>query len=211
MKLTLLLIFLNIGIFIFSLTNFDYILTNYGFSINNLYAGNYHTMLTSIFLHAGVMHLAYNMLALFLLGWTVEQNVKEWQYLLIYLIAGVVGNLAFFIPIFGYTANMIAVGASAAISGLVGLGTFMFPGKMVIFPAAIPIPFVLAGALYFLINLTSLFSPSNIAYSAHLIGLGIGSIFGLAWGEKKRQHILIFILLAFLIVSASFVLSYLLT
>lgn len=208
MKLTLLLVILNILVFFFSLTNPDYILDNYGFSIQNFLKGNYHTIVTSLFLHASFIHLTGNMIALFFLGWTIEKNVKKWQYLLVYFTSGIIGNLSIFIPFFGYSSETIAIGASAAISGLVGLGTFLCPGKLVLFPAYIPLPFVLAGALYFLATVSNLFSPSTIGYSAHLFGIITGGIFGLIWGKNRLKRIIIFIALLLLILALPTIISY---
>jgi rhomboid protease GluP len=193
MKLTIALVAINVIVFFLSLTNLDYYITNYGFSIKGLLAGNAYVLITSMFLHAGLMHLASNMLFLFFLGVAVESKMKSWQYLVAYFGAGVVGNLIMFVPIFGYGPDMIAVGASAAISGLIGLGTFVCPGKFVFFGSIIPVPFVLAGAIYFISTVSLLFVESNIAYPGHFGGLAVGALFGLAWGEDRVKRLLIFI------------------
>jgi rhomboid protease GluP len=149
------------------------------------------------------------MLALFFLGIVVERKVKYWKYLLVYLFSGILGNLSLLIPFFGYSKDTIAIGSSAALSGLVGLGTFSFPYEPVIFPTPFPIPFVLAGAIYFLVNLSNIFTPSNIAYSAHLFGLLGGSLFGLIWGKNRRKKISVFILLLLLITGMPLFIGYL--
>ena len=177
MKLTLLLIILNVAIFLLSLTNLDYFLVNFGFSVNGFLAGKYYTIITNMFLHAGVVHIAGNMIALF-------------------------------VPIFGYSPDTIAIGASAAISGLVGLGIFVCPGKLVFFPAFIPLPFALAGAIYFLANFSNLFAPGYVAYSAHIFGFLAGSLFGFAWGENRVKRLIIFIALLALIVALPTILDF---
>ena len=208
MKLTLLIIALNIIAFAYSLTDFDYYLKNYGFSQKNFLSGNYHVILTSTFLHANFSHLVANMIALFFLGWTIERNVSKWKYILVYFSSGALSSLSVMLPIFGYTPETIAIGASAAISGLVGLGAFVCPGKFVIFPSPIPLPFVVAGAMYLLANLSSLFTPSQVAYEAHIFGIIIGALFGLLWGEDRSKRLFIFILLLILISASPFIISY---
>jgi membrane associated rhomboid family serine protease len=140
------------------------------------------------------------MIALFLLGGAVESKIKSWQYLLIYFLGGFAGNLLVFLPILGHTPSTIAVGASAAISALVGLGTFVCPGKLVIFPVIIPVPFVLAGAIYFVLTVSQVFLPSEIAYPAHLGGMLVGALFGLVWGEHRMKRAILFILIVMLII-----------
>jgi rhomboid protease GluP len=159
-----------------------------------------------MFLHAGLWHLIANMIALWLLGGAVESKVKSWQYLSVYFLGGILGNLLIFIPVFGYTADTIVVGASAAISSLIGLGTFVCPGKLTMFPIIIPIPFVVVGALYFVTTFSNLFMPSEIAYPAHLFGLATGAVFGLAWGENRIKRMLLFIFIVLLIIALPYVL-----
>ena len=208
MKLTLFLIALNIIAFIYSLTDLDYYIKNYGFNQKSFLSGNYYVILTSIFLHANFSHLITNMIALFFLGWTIESNVSKWKYILVYFSSGALSSFSVMMPIFGYTPETIAIGASAAISGLVGLGTFVCPGKFVIFPPAIPLPFVAAGALYLLSNLSNLFTPSHVAYEAHIFGIIIGALFGLLWGKDRRKRLFIFILILILISASPFIIDY---
>jgi len=208
MKLTLLLIAINISIFLYSLTDFGYYLETYGFSINNFLAGRYETLITAMFLHASFLHLASNMVALLFLGGAVESKVRSWQYILVYFLAGVAGSLSLFVPIFGYDPNTIAVGASGAISGLIGLGTFLAPGKLTMFPLIIPIPFVLAGALYFLTTSALLFATENqVAYPAHLFGIAVGALVGLAWSQQRVKNLIMFIFIVVLIVALPYILQ----
>lgn len=210
MKLTLSLIIINIIAFFFTFFFADpeYIITNYGFSINSLLEGNYYTLISSMFLHAGPSHLAGNMIALFFLGWTLERNIAKWKYLLAYFSAGILGNLVGFVPIIGFSPETLAVGASAAISGLVGLGVFVCPGKPVLFPTWIPLPFIVAGAIYLIANITNLFNPSNIAYSAHIFGFVGGAIWGAVWGEHRIKRLSVLILLLVLMSSIPFLVGY---
>jgi membrane associated rhomboid family serine protease len=133
------------------------------------------------------------MIALFFLGSALETKVKYWQYLIVYFVGGILANLTMLIPVFA-SPDSIGAGASGAISALIGFGTFFSPGKLVMFPSIIPLPFVVAGALFFLAQSLNLFTPSEIAYSVHLMGMFIGSLFGLIWAEKRGKKIFIFLL-----------------
>lgn len=201
MKITLILVALNVLIFLSSLTNLDYYISTYGFSPAGFLAGDYKTVITSMFIHANLLHIAGNMFALLVLGLAVEKKVKPEQYILAYFLSGFAGILSLFVPMFGYSPDAIAVGASAAISGLVGLGIFVCPGKLVAFPAILPLPFSLAGAIYLLATLSGLLAPGYVAYSAHLFGFLAGVLFGLMWGEKRIARLVIFVALLLLIVA----------
>jgi len=148
------------------------------------------------------------MIALFLLGTSLEKKVSKEKYLLVYFLGGIIGNLVMLIP-FLYSPDTIGVGASGAISALVGLGMFLCPGKLVIFPSVIPLPFVVAGVLYFLSTTMNLFVPADvqIAYEIHMMGIIVGSIFGLSWSENWKKSILIFIVTLILILLLPYILG----
>ncbi|MEK6896147.1 MAG: rhomboid family intramembrane serine protease [Nanoarchaeota archaeon] len=105
-------------------------------------SGYFWTAVTSMFLHAGVLHLFVNMFSLFFLGKLVEQIVGRRRYLVFYLAAGIVGAL-FFVGgaylsgsvingdrLFG-TPLTPAVGASGALFGLLGLLAVLIPRQRV--------------------------------------------------------------------------------
>jgi len=206
MKLTVILILINVLVFFYTALNLEYYVSGYGFEPVSFLNGKYHTILTSIFLHANIVHLFYNMLFLFLLGPTLEKNAGDLNFLLVYFVGGVIANLASFIPPF-FRPGIPGIGASGAISALVGLGTFLHPGKLIISQYLIPLPFVVVGAFYFLSNAMNLFIPSNIGYHVHMVGLILGSIFGLVWSKNWMKGILIFILTLVLIISLPYILA----
>jgi rhomboid protease GluP len=78
-------------------------------------AGEYWRLLTSMFLHIGLMHLAFNAYALIILGTELERLYGPGRFLAIYLLAGLFGSLASYA--FSYS---LAAGASGAIFGLIG-------------------------------------------------------------------------------------------
>ncbi len=209
MKLTLLLIIINVVVFFYTATNLSYYADQYGFRPNSFLSGKYYIIVTALFLHENIIHIVFNMIALFLMGPSVEKSVGGLKFLFVYFLGGMIANLAMFIP-FLYSPNNVGIGASGAIMALIGLGTFICPGKLVISQFLIPLPFVVVGAFYFLSNAMNLFTPSQIGYPVHVLGLMVGSIFGLIWSKNWVKGILIFIITLILIISLPYILAILL-
>lgn len=93
------------------------ILIQFGAQVNSLIVGGeYWRLLTSMALHAGLLHLGFNSWALYILGRDVERLYGHGRFLLIYLLSGLGGSLAYFL----LGNNGPSVGASGAIFGLVG-------------------------------------------------------------------------------------------
>jgi len=206
MKLTILLILINVAVFFYTASNLNYYVEEYGFRPSSFLSGKYYIIVTSLFLHANIIHIVSNMVFLFLLGPSVEKCAGGLRFLLVYFLGGMIANLAMFIP-FLYSPNSVGIGASGAISALIGLGTFICPGKLVISQFLIPLPFVVVGAFYFLSNAMNLFTPSQIGYPVHVLGLIVGSIFGLMWSKNWIKGILIFIITLTLIISLPYILA----
>jgi membrane associated rhomboid family serine protease len=108
------------------------IIRNYGFIPNNLFQINDNNvaisnvltrLFTSMFIHSGIAHLAFNILALGYLGGYAERSVGSPRYVLIYILAGIAGAL-FHSVIASYilgSGHVILIGASGAISGVLGI------------------------------------------------------------------------------------------
>lgn len=79
-------------------------------------AGEYWRLLTAIFLHGSLTHLGFNMYSLYILGSSMEQILSKWKYLILYLATGLGGSLlSHFLH-----GNVVSIGASGAIFGLLG-------------------------------------------------------------------------------------------
>jgi len=86
-------------------------------------AGEWWRLITAAFLHVGLLHLGFNMLALLVFGSELEQMLGRWRYLGLYLVSALGGATA--IQLFGAPGGAVA-GASTAIYGLLGgLGVLM--------------------------------------------------------------------------------------
>ncbi|WP_054654265.1 rhomboid family intramembrane serine protease [Lentilactobacillus kisonensis] len=85
-------------------------------------AGEYWRLITPMFIHIGFTHILMNGITLYFIGEYVEQLFGHWRFLTIFLVSGIVGNLASFVFSYGLSA-----GASTAIFGL--FGAFMMLGE----------------------------------------------------------------------------------
>jgi membrane associated rhomboid family serine protease len=159
-------------------------------------------LFASMFLHGGFMHLAGNMLFLWIFGDNVEHRLGRLTYLAVYLLTGVVATLTF--SLFAMDSTVPLVGASGAISGVLGLYFILFPRNkvkvfMFIFPIFMDVmllPVRLVLGFYVLVDnlLPFVFGAgSNVAYGAHLggfvAGLGIsllGERISWSWPSPKK-------------------------
>ena len=93
------------------------VLIKYGANLDVLVKnGEYYRLLTSMFLHSGLLHLFFNMYALYIIGPQVENFFGKTKYLIIYLLSGISGSLLSV----AFNVNTVSVGASGAIFGLFG-------------------------------------------------------------------------------------------
>ncbi len=111
--ITIGLIIINILVFILSIFNYEGIILNFANNGELLKMGEVYRLITSMFIHANVFHLLFNMYALFMVGPEVERYYGKIKYLIIYLSSGIIGGL--FSAVLN---NSFGVGASGAIFGL---------------------------------------------------------------------------------------------
>ncbi len=138
-------------------------------------------LITHMFLHGGVNHLLFNMYALFLFGPFLEQKIGAKRFILIYLVSGIV---AAFLSSFFYSR---ALGASAAIMGMIGALIILIPELRLLLFFVVPMPLWMAGIAWALIDLFGIFFPSGVGNIAHLVGMGVGLLYGLNLKKEKRK------------------------
>jgi len=83
------------------------------------------TILSSMFIHAGMLHLLSNMLFLWIFGDNVEDRLGHIRYFIFYVVCGIAGTLAHIL--FNIDSRLPCVGASGAISGVMGAYVLLFP------------------------------------------------------------------------------------
>lgn len=144
-----------------------------------------HTYVTSLFLHAGFMHIAGNMLFLFIFGDNMEDEMGHGRFLLFYLVCGIGASAAHVMA--APNSDIPLVGASGAIAGVMGGYLLMFPKArvdvlliLVIFFKVIPVPAWIMLAFWFglqLFNgLGTAADAAGVAYWAHAGGFVLGLI-----------------------------------
>lgn len=133
-------------------------------------------LFTSMFLHGDVMHLFSNMIALLLFGTYVELNFSKFEFLLIYFISGLIGNM---FSLYLLPFNVISLGASGAIFGLIGATLSLLIVER-------DTPLIILGLFYVFYFVFSSFSP-GINYFAHIFGLLGGFLTGYVLKRKKKS------------------------
>ena len=148
----------------------------------------YLTLIVSMFMHGGIAHIAGNMLYLWIFGDNIENALGHWRYLIFYLVCGVLASLA---HVFTTVAThgdtlMPSLGASGAISGVLGGYMLLFPGRrvrMLMGRGTTEMPAWVAIGMWFLFQLVAgmgmLGSGSQaggVAYAAHVGGFIAGLI-----------------------------------
>jgi membrane associated rhomboid family serine protease len=138
-------------------------------------------LVTSMFIHSGILHIVGNMLFLWIFGDNVEDYFGHLPYLFFYFLCGVGSGL--FHVIFNLHSTIPAVGASGAISGVMGAYIVLYPRARIltlVFIFLVPIPAVLVlgawFALQFLSGIGSLGMPTSggVAVWAHIGGFLMG-------------------------------------
>ncbi len=139
-------------------------------------------LVTSAFLHAGFIHLAMNMLALYFLGSFAEITFGRGRFFALYFISGIAGGLA--LLYFGAPSSP-AVGASGAIFGLAG-GVFGFAVRRGTFSTRDP---VISQLLFItVINLAIGATIPGVSNTAHVGGLLGGLVFGYLMAPTVFSH-----------------------
>jgi hypothetical protein len=179
----------------------------FGLSLQNMLLGRIWVLITSVFLHASLGHLALNMIALFVFGRTVERYLGRGKFLTSFFVTALVADMFVLASsLVGITPiDATTIGASAAIFGLMGVAMVTKPFEMIFYPYLIPIPLVLVALIYTLYNIASFIvllsggASSDISYVGHIGGLFSGLLLGFREDRSKRGFIIILFLLALLL------------
>jgi membrane associated rhomboid family serine protease len=148
----------------------------------------YLTILTSMFMHGGWLHLGGNMLFLFIFGDNIEHVFGAIAYLVLYFAAGIVGSL---VQVWASPDSLIPnLGASGAIAGVLGAYLILFPAnrvRVLAYYIVVTVPAVVMIGLWALLQFVNGFASiaqtaqtSGVAYLAHVGGFSVGVVFGLA-------------------------------
>lgn len=140
------------------------------------------TVLTNMFLHAGLSHIAFNMLGLFFFGLYLEQLTGERMFLKVYFWGGLFASIAYVLTslFLGIPdPRVFAVGASGAVFAIMGALVVLKPNMTILYSFLIPMPLYVWVILYTIIAVPAMLSPvGNVAHNAHLGGLIAGYYLG---------------------------------
>ncbi len=163
---------------------------------------NYLTLLSSIFLHGGWMHVIGNMWSLWIFGDNVEDRMGRVGFLTFYILSGLAAGIVHIAT--NPTSPVPTVGASGAIAGVMGAYLLLFPYSRVvtiipifIFFQLIEVPAIIFLGIWFAIQLfsgtvslaTSGPNAGGVAWWAHIGGFVIGVLWALPLRRRSRTAI----------------------
>ena len=156
----------------------------------------YLTILTSMFMHGGWAHLLGNMWFLWIFGDNIEDDLRRGRYVAFYLLCGILASLAHVLMnASGQSANIPSLGASGAISGVMGAYLVLHPGRRVtvlLFRIVTQVPGFVAVGLWFVFQIISSLGmlggmQSGVAYGAHIGGFVAGAALAKPFMFKRDE------------------------
>ena len=194
------LIALNVLFFFVELSGGDAFIMQWAFVPSRFLAnpvGDFLTLFTSMFMHAGWVHLGGNMLYLWIFGDNVEDRFGHGKFIAFYLICGLAATFAQLA--FSLGSNVPNLGASGAIAGVLGAYLMMFPqGKVQVLMGRgiIPMPALIVIGLWFVLQLFSgigsiagTADTGGVAYMAHVGGFIAGFVLTFLFGGNKTPRL----------------------
>ena len=189
-----LIIAANIIVFLQSLTDpegYNMLIRNYGLVPSDIVRGEHlYTLITSMFLHADIIHLGLNMLFLLVSGDAVERELGNFRFLGLYLAFGVIAGL--FHSYLNSASTIPTIGASGAIFGVLAAFAILFPFRWLLklfgfIP--IPMPAIIFVFITILTETAYVYSGAveNVAHTAHVGGFLAGIFLILLFIPKRRE------------------------
>lgn len=195
---TYVLIAINVLVFLLELNNGEAFIERWAFVPARFLANpasEFATLFTSMFMHAGWMHLLGNMLYLWIFGDNVEDRLGHGLFFMFYILSGLAATFAQ--TIISMNSNVPNVGASGAIAGVLGAYLVMFPRgrvRVLMGRAIVPVSALVAIGFWFLLQVfsqVSAFTASSqteggVAYMAHIGGFIAGVVMAYLLGGARR-------------------------
>jgi membrane associated rhomboid family serine protease len=159
----------------------------------------YLTLLTAVFMHGGIAHLAGNIWFLWIFGDNIEDDLGHGRYIGFYLLCGLLASLAHVVvSAAGPNATVPSLGASGAISGVLGAYLLLHPHRQVtvlMFRFVTVVPGYVAVGLWFVFQLISGLGmlggteTGGVAYGAHIGGFIAGAILAKPFVIGRRKSV----------------------
>jgi membrane associated rhomboid family serine protease len=193
---TYVLIALNVLVFFLELSGGEAFIQRWAFVPNRFLAnpaGDFPTILTSMFMHAGWLHLGGNMLYLWIFGDNVEDNFGHLKFIVFYLLCGLAATLAQMM--FSLSSNVPNLGASGAIAGVLAAYIVLFPrGQVTVLQGqgVIPVPAIIVIGIWIVLQLFSGIgsvasaAQGGVAYMAHIGGFLAGLVLTFLFRGSSR-------------------------
>lgn len=191
---TYLVIIFNIIVFLMSLfdpESYSQLIEIYGLVPSQIIEGkNLFSLITSMFLHADIIHLGMNMFFLLVTGDAIEREIGSSHFLGLYLTCGIIAGL--FHSYLNSTSAIPTIGASGAIFGVIAAFAILFPFHWLVTLFGfipIPVPAIIFALITILTETAYVASGvvENIAHTAHLGGFLAGIFLTLLFIPRKRQ------------------------
>lgn len=167
-KLTMLLVVINIGIYLVSLTWSEEYFSSLVFRPEHLAQLNLGPEIASWFLHANPTHLIGNLIFLFIFGRVCEKRFGAIKFFLIYFGSAIVSDI-----VAGLVFGQGGIGASGAIAGVIAAAIIIDPFYFTYLFFGIPLPIVVVGWIFIFADISGIISPvpgDNVGHIAHLAG-----------------------------------------
>lgn len=159
-----------------------------------------HSLLSSMFIHGGVLHLAGNMLYLWIFGNNIEDRLGHMRFVVFYILSGIIATYGHALS--APSSDIPMVGASGAVSAILGAYMLLYPTAKVhtliffgFFVQVVRVPAVIIIGFWVIIQFLNALitktagAPSSVAWFAHIGGFLFGLLSIKIWlpGRKRRS------------------------
>jgi membrane associated rhomboid family serine protease len=196
---TFALIAVNVLVFVLELSGGDALIERWAFVPRRFLQdpiGDFPTLFSAMFMHAGWLHLASNMLYLWIFGDNVEDRFGRIKFLFFYLACGLAATFAQLA--FNMDSNIPNLGASGAVAGVLGAYILLFPGKQIrvlLGNAVTSVSALIVIGFWIVLQLfsgvasitTTAADTGGVAFMAHIGGFFAGLLLTLVLRGNQRQ------------------------
>lgn len=184
--------------FMFNRNIFTNVIVDLGCRPSYIFSYRVYTIITHMYIHGNILHLLMNMIFLIFIGIPFEERVGSKKFTLIYFAAGILGILVnawitFYYPLLN--PDVIGIGASGAIFGVMGAYAFLYPRDEIIAPLGpiiTKVPVILVAVVYFLIETVYVlfFVQDSVGHVVHVGGFvsGVYMVFLLRKYEPAKKE-----------------------